>query len=636
MSTIRNVIIGTAGHIDHGKSSLVKALTGIDPDRLVEERERGMTIDLGFARYEHRSGALAGIIDVPGHERFIRNMVAGATSVDVVMLVVAADDGVMPQTREHLEILSLLGVEAGLVVVSKIDLVEPDLFEMSLDDIRGFVAGTFLESAPMLPFSAVTGEGLADVRAAVDALVDEVPARDTSGPFRVPVQRVFSAPGHGTVVTGVPVSGQVEIGDRLEVVGGDRTLRVRGLQAYGSAREVAHAGHSTALNVTGIARAEVSRGDVVATPGIFEARRRILVSYRHVEDQLVLRNRHPVRLHVGTLEALGRAVVLDGPTVERGSESFVQLRLDQPVVVAPGDRFLIRDAASLRLLGGGKVLAASDGRLKRFKERVLGEARRRRDAGDDPLQLTRVAVSTAGRRGRLLAELAIDTALDTKALSAQLDTLVESKEVERVGQERYLDAAVLAEIGDDVVAALRRAHKAQPLMEWLSVASVRSNLDVDDAVLDVALRSDRRVETAPGGRVRRQGHTVQLGAEVAAARERILEALQDAGATPPPIDQDFTGLPAKQSRALIEMMRAAGEVSLVSGQLFGTAVLDRLRRTLVEHGRARDGDIDIPSLRDELGTTRKYLIPLLEHFDSEGVTVRHGDRRVLRQTERGS
>src|SRR5262245_33953512 len=346
MTVLRQVIVGTAGHIDHGKSALVEALTGIHPDRLAEEQERGMTIDLGFAPYVHGSGALVGMIDVPGHERFIKNMVAGATSVDVVLLVVAADDGVMPQTREHLAILELLGVQRGLVLLNKVDLVDPALVEMARQDIAALLAGSFLADAPVLPVSAVTRQGLPELRAALDALIEQVPARDDEGPFRLPVQRVFSARGHGTVVTGVPVSGRVVAGDALEVVGRDLALRVRGVQAYGATRELGRAGHSTALNVTGADRADVRRGDVVATPGVFAARRRLSVPYRHVAAE-PLRNKLEVRLHVGTAEVLGAAVVLAADEVMRGEEAFLQLRLNEPVVSAPGDRYLLRHAASM-------------------------------------------------------------------------------------------------------------------------------------------------------------------------------------------------------------------------------------------------------------------------------------------------
>ena len=632
MTVLRQVIVGTAGHIDHGKSALVEALTGIHPDRLAEEQERGMTIDLGFAPYVHGSGALVGMIDVPGHERFIKNMVAGATSVDVVLLVVAADDGVMPQTREHLAILELLGVQRGLVVLNKVDLVEPGLLELARQDIAALLAGSFLADAPLLPVSAVTRQGLPELRAALDALIEAVPARDDEGPFRLPVQRVFSARGHGTVVTGVPVSGRVVAGDALEVVGRDLALRVRGVQAYGATRELGRAGHSTALNVTGADRQDVRRGDVVATPGVFAARRRLSVHYRHVAAE-PLRNNLEVRLHVGTAEVLGAAVVLAADEVAPGEEAFLQLRLHERVVAAPGDRYLLRHAASMAVLGGGTVLAATDGRLKRFKERVLGEARERLAAHGDPARLARVALAAAGRRGLTLADLALEAGLPAPSLRERLEPLLASGELLAVGPQRLVEASSLEELGDELHDALRAEHKAQPLLDWADLAAVRRRVQADDDVLAALLARDARFETSPGGRVRLRGWRARLTESQRQAHASVLAALRAGGATPPPVTEALTGLPEKETRALLSMLRAAGEVQPVGELWFAADVLQRLRDVVTAHGRARGGAIDIPALRDELGTTRKYLIPLLEHFDATGLTVRHGERRTLRHVE---
>jgi len=629
---IATTIVGTAGHIDHGKSALVRALTGVDPDRLLEEQQRGMTIDLGFAPYVHRSGALVGIIDVPGHERFVKNMVAGATSVDIALLVVAADDGVMPQTREHLAILGLLGVTRGLVALNKADLVGAELLELARQDVAALLDGTFLAGAPVLSVSATTGAGLPELRAALDALIEAAPAREAGGAFRLPVQRVFSARGHGTVVTGVPVSGSVCAGDELEVVGRSLALRVRGVQAYGAPREAGRAGHSTALNVTGAGKGDIVRGDVVATPGVFAARRRLAVHYTHVDGR-ELRNNAPVRLHVGTAEAQGQAVVLDAQAVAPGGQSFLQLRLHEPVTCAPGDRFLLRDQASLAVLGGGVVLAATDGRWKRFKERVLVEARARLAAQGDPARLLAVALAAAGRRGQALAALAVDTGLPAAALRAPLAALVESGEAVATAGGQCFDASALEELADELLAAVAAGHKARPLHDWLELKDVRARGLADDVALGVVLAADRRFDTAPGGRLRRHGHRAQLSNAQREARERVVSALAEGGATPPAIDAAFTALPEKEARALVSMLRAAGEVVAVGEHLFHPAALERMRGIIREHGRARQGAISIPELRDELATTRKYLIPLLEFFDAEGLTVRHGEKRTLRHVD---
>ncbi len=630
MTDVRSVIVGTAGHIDHGKSALVRALTGIDPDRLEEEQRRGMTIDLGFARYEHPGGGLVGIIDVPGHERFIRNMVAGATSVDVVVLVVAADDGVMPQTREHLAILKLLGVERGCVALTKSDLVEPEMLELAADDVASFVAGTFLEGRPIVPVSAIKGDGMEAFRAVLDALVDEVPPRASSGPFRLPVQRVFSAKGHGTVVTGVPVSGAVTAGDGLEVVDTGARVRVRGVQAYGAARDAGQAGHSTALNVSDVSTDDVERGCVVATPGLFRPRRRLLVSYRHVDGTAPLRNSHPIRLHVGTREVMGRAVVLDGEAVLPDDEAYLQLRLEQPVVVATADRFVMRDAASMVVLGGGAVLATSDGRLKRFKQRVLTEAQRRRQVQGDPRALAHLCVELAGRRGATLAAVAVELARRPDEVAALLAGLVEAGTLVAVGAETFLDAGALETVADTVVDRLEAEHAAQPLLTWIDIGSVRGGVEVEEAVLQAAIERDPRVDSQPGGKLRLARHVVELSDEQRRAREGLQQRLAAAGQDPVEVDPGSLGLTAAQGKELLRMMIEGREAVSVGGRLYDPEALDALRRIVIAHGSAREGAIDIPVLRDELATTRKFLIPLLEHFDTCGVTVRRGDRRVLR------
>jgi selenocysteine-specific elongation factor len=632
VSAIRQVIVGTAGHIDHGKSALVRALTGVDPDRLAEEQARGMTIDLGFAPYVHASGALVGIIDVPGHERFVKNMVAGATSVDVVLLVVAADDGVMPQTREHLAILELLGVGRGLVALNKVDLVDPALAEMAREDVAALLRGTLLQDAPIVPVSALTGEGLPRLRELLDALVDLVPPRGEEGPFRLPVQRVFSAAGHGTVVTGVPVSGRAVAGDELELVGRDLSVRVRGVQAYGATRQAGRAGHSTALNVSGAGKEDVRRGDVLATPGVFVARRRLSVHYRHVGAG-PLRNATEVRLHHGTAEVLGTAVVLEADAVAPGAEAFLQLRLHQPVVAAPGDRYLLRHAAGLQVLGGGTVLAATDGRLKRFKERVLAEARERLAAHGDPLRLARVALSAAGRRGLSLAELAAETALEAAELRGRLAPLAASGELLAPDAQRLVDGAAAEALADELARELRAEHRANPLQDWSDLAAVRRRVPADEALVAAVLAADERFETAPGGRVRLREWRPQVSEAHGQAREALLAALRAGGLAPPPVDVVLASLPAPERRALLARLRAAGEVVAVGEHWFAGDVLARLREQVAAHGRARGGAIDIPALRDELGTTRKFLIPLLEHLDATGLTVRHGERRTLRHVE---
>ena len=631
MSRIRTVIVGTAGHIDHGKSALVQALTGIHPDRLAEERERGMTIDLGFAPYGHSSGATVGMIDVPGHERFIKNMVAGATSIDVAVLVVAADDGVMPQTREHLAILQLLGVRRGLVALNKIDLVEPELAELAAEELRDLLAETFLSDAPVLPVSAVTGQGVDELRTALDELITQAEPHDGGGAFRMPVQRVFSVKGHGLVVTGVPLSGHAEVGSALEIVRTGAPVRVRSVHAYGEQRETGTAGHSTALNLVGATHDEVHRGDVVAEPETCREARFLALAYDHVSESMALRTRHPVRAHAGTAEVLGRAIVLDGDLAVAGESARVQLRLDEAVACAAGDRILLRDASSMEVLGGGTVLALTEGRLKRGKERVLTDLRAREDALGDPVAMVTALLAGAGTRGMPLDELARETGLELATLNEQLQPAIDEAELVIVGR-LALTAQAIAAVADDVVAALRSAHRKRPLLDWLDQSAVCAPLDHSLPVLKAAVVHDDRLESGPGGKLRRRGHRGRLGPKLVEARNAVLDALLAGGPKPPTIDGELTGLDDADSNALLEHLREEGEIVAVGPVLFHRDALARMRQTVVEHGRANGDEIDIPTLRDALGTTRKFLMPFLEALDAEGVTVRHGDRRVLRRS----
>jgi len=641
MSSIRTLIVGTAGHIDHGKSSLVRALTGIDPDRLEEEQVRGMTIDLGFAPYAHASGATVGMIDVPGHERFIRNMVAGASSVDLALLVVAADDGVMPQTREHLAILQLLGVSRGMVALTKVDLVDPELVELAHEELLEFLAGTFLEGAPIVPVSAVTGAGMDVLRSTLDGLLDEVQPHVPEGVFRLPVQRVFTVKGHGLVATGVPVSGVVRPGESLEVVRSGARARVRAVQAYGQSREQGQAGHSTALNLTGLSLDDLRRGDVLASLDAFRASRFLALSYEHVSGDVALQPRHPVRVHVGTAEVMGRAVMLQSETLPQGSELAgqaalaLQLRLEEPVCSVAGDRVLLRDAASMRVLGGGTVLALTDGRLKRDKQRVLGELSAREAALGDVPALAQAVLAAAGVRAVPADELALECGVSSEALSLALRATVEQGDPVCAGS-LYVAAAALQVIGDELVQRLKRAHRARPLLDWADRMELLAGQPWSDAVARAAMEHDARIETSSGGRVRRRGHQGRMNEELSAAKHRIVSALLQAGACPPVIGPELSLVSEQDTAALVEHLRHEGELLAAGPHLFHRDVMARMQRLLVEHADARDGAIDIPVLRDELGTTRKYLIPLLEAFDAAGWTVRHGDRRVLRRRDGAS
>ncbi len=642
---IQPVVVGTAGHIDHGKSSLVRALTGTDPDRLKEERERGLTIDLGFARFELPGGALVGMVDVPGHERFVRNMVAGASGIDLALLVVAADDGVMPQTREHLAIMGLLGVRRGLVALNKIDAVDPDLAELAAEDVREAVRGTFLEGAPIVPVSAVRGDGLEVLRAELARLAAETEPRSDAGVFRMPIQRVFSAKGFGTVVTGIPVGGRVAVGEAVEIVGGRRAGplrvrgRVRGIQAYHEKTDVARAGHSTALNLSDVDHHQVRRGDVVcardffAPVGMVGARLSVLRN-----APLPVRNRLPIRLHTGTADVLGEVVLLDSEELAAGASGLVQLRLDEPVVCAPGDRFVLRLASPALTLGGGTILEESRYRLKRFKGFVLEELAVQESSLDDP---ERLLESLLARRGAHLvpaSELAVAVKQSPKETRALLANLADAgRVVAPAGGERWIHADRL----EEALVRLRACvngwfdeHPERSVLETLELRR-RTGFEPEFTTALVAAEVERGgLLHEAGGQLRLPGREVELDEDAAALHAAVLARLRAEGLRPPDPAElaQAVGAPEPDVIRALESLVDQGEVRRIARDIHvATEALERAEREIVANCE-RHGELSIPELRDALDTTRKWLIPLLEHFDAAGLTLRQGARRVLKRT----
>lgn len=638
---IRPVVIGTAGHIDHGKSTLVRALTGVDPDRLKEERERGLTIDLGFAPLELSDGRRVGLVDVPGHERFIRNMVAGATGVDMVVLVVAADDGVMPQTREHLAILELVGVHRGMVALTKIDMVDPELVELAEEDIHEFVAGTFLEGAPVMPLSAHTGEGLEAFKLELERLVLELEPKSSEGVFRMPIQRVFSLHGIGTVVTGIPVSGEVAVGSEVEVLPGGRRAKVRGIQAYGEKTTKARAGHSSALNLTDVDRGKLERGAVVATPGYFRPISMVgarLTALRSLDRPV--QNRMRVRLHTGTHDARGELVLLDKEELGPGEEGLVQVRLEEPVVSAPGDRFVLRLLSPVLTLGGGVVLEESRHRLKRFKRFVIEELGRQEESLESPKELLASVLARRGKDGASLAELSLELKRPEDELERLIEELRSEGRVASPGMSgRWLAAEALEGEFADLTLALDRWFGARPHRSRMDLRDLRRELGADKKRLASLLKDAAErgiVEELPGGWVRPLEHEASLPEGLLAALSALVERLEAAGFQPETREElgANLGLGADDLERIAEFAGDRGELFAVGDFLFTRAKLGEAEAAIVANCKANQeapGQLSIPALRDTLGTSRKYLIPLLEYFDNAGLTARSGGTRILKR-----
>ncbi|HKV89207.1 MAG TPA: selenocysteine-specific translation elongation factor [Candidatus Dormibacteraeota bacterium] len=608
-------VVGTAGHIDHGKSTLITALTGIDPDRLAEEKRRGMTIDLGFAHLKLPSGREVGIVDVPGHARFIRNMLAGAHGLDAILLVIAADEGVMPQTREHLEILDLLEVRRGLVVISKVDLVEGEWLAMVEAEIGEALKGTAIENAQMIGVSSVRGDGLAALVVALDALLDGATPRPDVGRPRLPIDRVFTMSGFGTVVTGTLVDGELTVGEELHVMPSGRAVRVRGLQRHNTKVDTASPGNRVAVNLSGVEKNELARGDVVARPGTLLPTRRIDARVRVLASApQSLRHGSELLLHTGTAEVTARVITLEGDEVAAGAHGWVQLYLERPIAAAAGDRFVLRVPSPALTIAGGTFVDVAPRKHSRHDSAVR-ESLSRRAAGD-------VLQEELRKYPRGVTVPALLKA--TLAQGADVDRL----RARRLGDWLFADEAWDA-IASRATRELDDFHAAHPLRIGMAREELRGRLGVAPAAFGpvvAALVEDGRIAERNGS-LASPGHQVELEAEsgpagllLALLRARPLappslpEAMQQAGATP------------EMVRALAQrgdLVRVSDDVAFAR-QAYESAV------ALVRELIGSNGSVTVAQLRDRMGASRRPALALLEHLDAQRVTRRVGDSRTLR------
>ncbi len=633
-ATPKHVVVGTAGHIDHGKTSLVKALTGIDTDRLPEEKARGITIDLGFAFLEEPGGLTIEIVDVPGHERFVKNMLAGVGGIDLAMLVIAADEGVMPQTREHLAICSLLHIKAGLIALTKADLVEPDWLELVREDVAGSVRDTFLAGAPILPVSAKTGQGLDDLRAALRALAEAVPQRGTDQLPRLPIDRVFTVKGFGTVVTGTLTAGALGVDDRVEVYPRKTEAKIRGLQTHSHPVTSARAGQRTAVNLQGLERAAIARGDVVGLPGTLVPSLLVDGTLELLKDApRPLRSRARVRFHVGTSEIMARALLLDRTELAPGETSFARFRLEGPLVARPGDRFVVRSYSPVVTIGGGTLLDVDPPRFKR-KGPALVAHLTLLQAGN-PEAVLEEHVRHMGAAGVRLGTLAGRVPFGPAQLRGLLDALQAAGRVIAVDRDWFIHPDSFARLRTLVVDALGAFHHASPLKPGMSREELRSRAGgADERVFAFLLSSlgvDGTVKTERD-KVRLASHEVRLSPE----QQRIIDHLEGdflrAEAAPPSAEEALgrAGLGGDEEHELFQVLVQAGKLVRVKESLFFHArALDTIQTKLVALLRERK-EIGPADIKDLLGISRKYAIPLLEFFDQRRVTARVGERRVLR------
>jgi len=634
------LVLGTAGHIDHGKSALVKALTGVDPDRLPEEKARGITIDLGFAELDLGGGLALSVVDVPGHERLVRTMVAGATGIDLLLLVVAADEGVMPQTREHVAICDLLGIDRAVVALTKTDLVDEEMIELASEDVRDLLAGTSLGDAAVVPVSATGGQGLDDLRAALRALSEEAaPRTPRSGPPRLPIDRIFAVRGFGTVVTGTLTGAALQVGDTVEIQPSGRAARVRGLQTHGVARERAEPGARCAINLQGLEVSDLARGEVVSRPGALASTEAADVELWWLPSAPATEGTCSIEFLSGTAERRAHLAPIGVAGFVPGARCFARLHVDDGAVpLLPGDRFIARGFARSEgaggTVGGGVVLDVAPPHRRRSDPELVRELEvlTRRDLSDG----LRERIRRAGFSGVDGTSLGRETGRAEEEVVGVLEALAGDGEVLRAGARTWIDASVVARMRERLLQALEAFHAAEPLRPGMPRGALRGRLpenvptEVGDLVLE---RLERAGDVDAGGDlVCRAGWKPALDAGSQAAVARILAEAKSAGLDPPsPRDwAERLGVSAEHFRDLVALLERDGEMVRAPGDLwFARAAVDDLRERVVAHLKAH-GEIDPAAYKSLTGTTRRTTVPLMELLDELRVTRRRGDVRVLR------
>jgi selenocysteine-specific elongation factor len=637
---MRSIVVGTAGHIDHGKSALVRALTGTDPDRLKEEKARGITIDLGFANLE-AGGTNFAFVDVPGHERFVKNMLAGAGGIDLVMLVVAADESIMPQTREHFHICSLLRVSGGVIALTKSDVADADLLELARLETRELVAGSFLADAPIVAVSSKTGAGLDELRAALIAAAATAKARDAEGPARLPIDRVFSVRGFGTVVTGTLVSGRLRVEEEVAVLPRELRAKIRGLQVHGRGEAEAGAGRRVAINLGGIELADLERGDVLCTPGTFEPTRRFDAVIDQLAGARALRHGARVRFHHGTSEILGRVALSSvaggdaaAAEVAAGGSAYARLRLEAPAVLTRGDRFILRAYSPPVTIGGG-IVADPHPPRGAIRTAIARERFRRLDpARGEEDDVVAAFVEERAALGLAAGSLVARAGLTPNAAQGAIARLEKAGRVRRAG-ELLVATAVVDERGRELIAALEAHHAAQPLSDGVPREEARDRIagraapEVFDFIVESLVAAGTIVAR---DRLALAGHRISLSPEEARAQAALETVYRDAGLAPPDLKAAAAGagLDAAIAERIGRLLVRQKSLVKVDDLLFHAHALATLKADVraLKSANAQP-KVDVAAFKERYGISRKYAIPLLEYLDRERITRRVGDSRIV-------
>ncbi len=632
-SAAKSIIVGTAGHIDHGKTALVKALTGIDADRLAEEKRRGITIDLGFAHLDlpgaNGETLHVGFVDVPGHERFVRNMLAGVGGIDLGLLVIAADESIKPQTREHFDILQLLGVQRGITVLTKSDAVDAETLDVVRLEVEEFLRGTFLDKPNSItPVSSLTGAGLDDLKRALIAAAAEVQPRDSSALARLPVDRVFTMKGFGTVVTGTLVAGTIHREEELEVFPTGQRVRVRGVQVHGRTADAAVAGQRTALNLAGASTEDLSRGMTLAPVSTFATTRRVDVRLSLLPSApRPLKSRTRVHVHSYATEMVAEIALLGEKQLSPGAHAFARLKLPEPALLLPGDRFIVRQFSPVVTIGGGVVLDSAPIPRMPGHESFLQVLE-----GGDPEPILRARIARRGHGGISMSRLVAETGWARNSVETRLAAAVKDRRVARIG-DLFVDGHAMAGLQQLILSSLESFHRKNSLVGGIARESLREQLrasvEVFAACLDL-LSGEKKIDVA-GDLVRLPGHGVIMKDEEAESKKQIEEAFAVAGLKVPALHEVIAGLKVDKARGqkIVTLLLRDKLLVKVSEELvFHRSALEELRR-LVAAQKARSPKMDVATFKELTGVSRKYAIPLLEYLDRERVTRRVGDAREI-------
>ena len=628
---MKNIIIGTAGHVDHGKTALIKALTGIETDRIKEEKKRGITIELGFAYLDLPDGEKAGIIDVPGHEKFVKNMLAGAGGIDLALLVVAADEGFMPQTREHLGILSLLNISEGIIVITKKDMVDDDWLEVVCEDVRNEVKGTFLENAQIIPVSSYTGEGIEQLKTAIFELIDQnTQIKNLDIPFRIPVDRIFSVEGFGTVITGTLIEGRMKVGDPVTIYPSRIESRVRNLQVHSHDVTEAYAGQRVAVNLAGLKKTDLNKGDVVAVPNSMHTTMMIDIKLNILRDcEREILNGTRLHLYHGARDVLCKVILLDRDSIGAGESCYAQLRLEEEIAVKTGDRFVLRFYSPLETIGGGVILDSNPFKHKRNDPAVL-ESLHIKESGSDKEKIS-AALHDYSSRFETLDFLQVQTAIPKEQFDQQIQKLLKDKTAFRVSDNIVIHSDYLTHLKDTAVRLLSAYHQENPLRDGMKKDEFRSKfLHFDDiAVIDKITDSlvNRKFLKYVNGCVALADFEVQKDDNL----EEIEAAFREGGFSPESPDQIATRFPkVKNYRQVVESLVNTGRLVRVEDKILLHVDYYEKALSMAKEHIAQNGQITLAEMRDLMGASRKFAVAVLEYWDRRNITKKVGDARVLK------